>query len=74
MDVRHAVPQEGARLLASRIAGLELEEREAIRRRDWSAARSIALERVTLKTAYYRVIARRQGVDSNGSRCGGRSR
>lgn len=45
--------------LALRIERLELEERDAVRRRDWSAARSITLEKATLKEARHRTIARR---------------
>lgn len=45
--------------LASRIEQLEIEERDAIRRRDWSTARGIAQERVALKEAHHRAIARR---------------
>ncbi|MEW6635873.1 MAG: hypothetical protein AB1425_03570 [Actinomycetota bacterium] len=50
----------GDAVLASRIERLELEERDAIRRRDWSAARSIAIERVALKEACHRTVARRR--------------
>lgn len=42
--------------LASRIERLETEERDAVRRRDWSAARSIALERVALKETHHRTV------------------
>jgi hypothetical protein len=45
--------------LASRIEQLELEERDAIRRRDWSTARGIAQERAALKEAHHRALARR---------------
>lgn len=49
----------GSGPLVLRIERLELEERDAVRRRDWSAARSIALERATLKEAHHRASARR---------------
>ncbi len=45
--------------LMLRIEQLELEERDAIRRRDWSTVRGIAQERVALKEAHHRAIARR---------------
>ena len=45
--------------LASRIEKLALEERDAVRRRDWSAARSAAQERLTLQEARHRAAARR---------------
>jgi hypothetical protein len=69
---RQVAQKEGSRVLASRIAGLEIEERDAVRRRDWSAARTIALERVTLKTAYYRAVGRRESAHSDRGRHGGR--
>ncbi len=54
MDGRLAVPGTSAGALASRIERLEMEERDAVRRRDWSAATSIALERAALKEAHHR--------------------
>lgn len=57
MDVRRTTSAIGPLVL--RIEQLELEERDAIRRRDWSTARSIAQERVALKEAHHRAIARR---------------
>ena len=51
MDGRRPTPTESAAVLDSRIKRLEIEERDAVRRRDWSAARSIALERVGLLEA-----------------------
>ena len=45
--------------LASRIEKLALEERDAVRRRDWSAARSAAQERAVLQEARHRAAARR---------------
>jgi hypothetical protein len=56
MDGRRPSPTESAAVLDSRIERLELEGRDAVRRRDWSAARSIALERVGL------LEARRKGA------------
>ena len=46
-------------LLTSRIEKLALEERDAVRRRDWSSARSAAEERVALQEARQRAAARR---------------
>lgn len=46
-------------VLDSRIERLEMEERDAVRRRDWSAARSIAVERTALKDVRQRTRARR---------------
>lgn len=45
--------------LTSRIEKLALEERDAVRRRDWSAARSAAAERAALQEARQRAAARR---------------
>lgn len=45
--------------LTSRIEKLALEERDAVRRRDWSAARSAAEERAALQEARHRATARR---------------
>lgn len=45
--------------LTSRIAKLALEERDAVRRRDWPAARSAAQERAALQEARQRAAARR---------------
>lgn len=56
MDGRLAVPGTSEGPLASRIERLETEEWDAVRRRDWSAARSIALERVALKEAHHRTV------------------
>jgi hypothetical protein len=42
-----------------RIEKLAREERDAVRRRDWSAARSAARERVALQEARQRAAARR---------------
>lgn len=57
--------------LVSRIEQLEFEERDAIRRRDWSTARGIAQERVALKEAHHRALARRQGMAPTRNRDGG---
>lgn len=48
-----------AGILNSRIEKLSLEERDAVRRRDWSAARSTAQERAVLQEARHRAAARR---------------
>ncbi len=45
--------------LASRIEKLALEERDAVRRRDWPAARSAAEERAVLQEACHRAAVRR---------------
>ncbi len=45
--------------LARRIKELALQERDAVRRRDWSAARVAAEERVALQAAQQRADARR---------------
>lgn len=45
--------------LSRRISDLVRQERDAVRRRDWSAARIAAEERVALQTARHRAIARR---------------
>ena len=45
--------------LASRIERLALEERDAVRRRDWPAAKSAAEEKAVLQEAHQRAAARR---------------
>lgn len=50
---------EPASPLASRIEKLALEERDAVRRRDWPAARSAAEERALLQDARHRAAAKR---------------
>lgn len=60
MNGRPTVPATSAGPLASRIEQLEIEEQDAVRRRDWSAARSAALERATLKEAHHRIAAQRR--------------
>ncbi len=72
MDGRRTIPISGP--LVSRIEQLEAEERDAIRRRDWSTARGIAQERVALKEAHHRTLARRQGIAPTRNRSGGRYR
>lgn len=47
-----------AGILATRIERLTLEERDAVRRRDWSAARTSAEERAILQEAHHRALAR----------------
>jgi hypothetical protein len=61
MDGRSPAPEPDDAALASRIKRLEVEERDAIRSRDWSAARRIALERTALKEARRKALARKQG-------------
>lgn len=70
MKGRQATPVIGP--LVSRIEQLEIEERDAIRRRDWSTARGIAQERVALKEAHHRALARRQGIAPTRNRDGRR--
>ena len=45
-------------VLATRIERLVLEERDAVRRRDWSAARASVQERAILQEAHHRALAR----------------
>lgn len=45
--------------LVSRIEKLALEERDAVQRRDWPAARTAAQERVVLQEARQKAAARR---------------
>lgn len=49
----------GTNALTTRIGKLALEERDAVHRRDWPAARSAAEERAALQEAHHRVAARR---------------
>jgi hypothetical protein len=70
MDDRQTILVSGS--LTSRIEQLEIEERDAVRRRDWSTARGIAQERAALKEAYHRALARRQGIAPTRNRDGGR--
>lgn len=51
------IPETNA--LTTRIGKLALEERDAVRRRDWPAARSAAEEKAALQEAYHRAVARR---------------
>ena len=67
MDSRRPAPETGYGSLVARIARLELEERDAVRRRDWSAARSTVLERVALKESHRKALAREQGRPSQSS-------
>jgi hypothetical protein len=53
MNTKQYALEAETHILDSRIGRLELEERDAIRRRDWSAARNIVLERATLKEAQH---------------------
>lgn len=60
MDGRRSAAVSAVRPLALRIEQLELEERDAVRRRDWSTARAIAQERAALKEAHHRALTGRQ--------------
>jgi hypothetical protein len=59
MDRPSSRPTEPTGTLTSRIEKLAVEERDAVRRRDWSAARSAARERAALQEARQRAAARR---------------
>lgn len=72
MDGRRSAAVSAVRPIALRIEQLELEERDAIRRRDWSTARVIAQERAALKEAHHRVLTARQGTSPAQNRDGGR--
>ena len=63
----------GAGPLAVRIERLELEEQDAVRRRDWSTARGIAQERAALKEAHHRALAKREAEPGRNSRVGRRA-
>ena len=52
-------PDVSAGTLSSRIEKLALEECDAVRRRDWSAARTVAQERAALQEARQKAAARR---------------
>lgn len=59
-DKRSAPPPPHVRdPLSRRISDLARQERDAVRGRDWSAARTAAEERVALQTARQRAQARR---------------
>jgi hypothetical protein len=60
MDTRQARLQAETRILDSRIDGLDLDERDAVRRRDWSAARNVVLVKAPLKEVRQRTGAPRQ--------------
>lgn len=47
----------GVELLAGRIVQLEVKERAAVMRGDWSAARSVTIEKAKLKEAQHRAAA-----------------
>ena len=61
MGGRRSTTETGDTGLDSRIERLEMEERDAVRRRDWSAARSTLLEKTALKEARYKTAARSKG-------------
>ena len=50
---------ESSDALSSSIERLALEERDAVRRRDWPAAKSAAEEKAVLQEAHQRAAARR---------------
>ena len=56
---RHT-PQALSQILDLRIKGLDHEERDANRRRDWSAARNVSLMRAQLKEIRQRTGAPKQ--------------
>ncbi|BBL79463.1 hypothetical protein RxyAA322_13170 [Rubrobacter xylanophilus] len=58
-SANESAAQEPTGTLTSRIEKLALEELDAVRRRDWSAAKSAAQERAALQEARHRAIARR---------------
>lgn len=60
MDASRPAPASSTTVLDTRIERLEMEERDAVRRRDWSAARSIAVKRTALKDVRQRTRARRE--------------
>ena len=60
MGTRQSTPQAETHILASRIGRLDLDERDAIRRCDWSAARNIVLVRAPLKETRQRTGAPKQ--------------
>lgn len=51
----------GVEPFADRIGELEAEERAAIMKGDWSAARSAAIEKAKLKEAQHRAAGSRRG-------------
>jgi hypothetical protein len=60
MDTRHSRLRAETRILDSRIEGLDLDERDAVRRCDWSAARNVVLVRAPLKEVRQRTGAPKQ--------------
>jgi hypothetical protein len=60
MYTKQSKLQSETHILDSRIEGLDLDERDAIRRCDWSAARNIVLERAPLKEVRQRTGAPKQ--------------
>ncbi len=61
MGGRRSTTEAGDTVLDLRIERLEKEERDAVRRRDWSAARSTLLEKTALKKARHKTSARSKG-------------
>lgn len=57
METVGPVVAAGCELLAGRIGQLEAEERAAVMKGDWSAARSAAIEKAKLKEAQQRTAA-----------------
>jgi hypothetical protein len=60
MNTKQSGHQAEIHILASQIGRLDLDEHDAIRRRDWSAARNIVLERAPLKEVRQRSAAPKQ--------------
>jgi hypothetical protein len=60
MYAKQSKLQSETRILDSRIEGLDLDERAAVRRCDWSAARNVVLVRAPLKEARQRTGAPKQ--------------
>ena len=72
MNTEQSEPQLATHILDSRIWCLDFEERIALRRCDWSAARNIALERAMLTEAHHRALVRSQATNLSRNHDGGR--
>lgn len=57
METVRPVVAAGVEILADRIGQLQAEERAAVMKGDWSAARSAAVEKAKLKEAQHRAAA-----------------
>jgi hypothetical protein len=73
MNTKQYEPQAETHILDSHIWRLDLEERGAICRCDWSAATNIVLQRAPLKEAHHRALVKSQTTDPSrnhdGRRC-----